>query len=47
MGGNGDNDDEFQIAESPAGVLVYNARVPKARMVSFSVDGGETWRARL
>lgn len=43
MGGNGDNGDEFQIAESPAGVLVYNARIPQARMVSFSVNGGETW----
>lgn len=43
MGGNVDNGDEFLIAESPAGVLVYNARVPGARMVSFSTDGGETW----
>lgn len=43
VGGNGDNGDEFQIAESPDGVLVYNARVPDARMVSYSMDGGDTW----
>ncbi|WP_373155260.1 sialidase family protein [Bacteroides cellulosilyticus] len=43
VGGNGDNGDEFQIAESPDGVLVYNARVPGARMVSYSMDGGDTW----
>ena len=43
MGGKGSTDDEFQIAESPAGVLVYNARVPGARMVAYSTDGGATW----
>lgn len=42
-GGRGDNDDEFQIAESPAGTLVYNARVPGARMVAHSTDGGMSW----
>lgn len=43
VGGYGDNDDEFQIAESPLGTLVYNARVPGARMVSRSADGGVSW----
>lgn len=43
VGGNGDTDNEFQIAESPAGVLVYNARVPNARMVAYSKDGGMSW----
>lgn len=43
MGKDGDNGDEFQIAESPKGTLVYNARVPNARMVSRSVDCGQTW----
>ena len=43
MGGKGDTGDEFQIAESPAGTLVYNARIPGARMVAYSVDGGTTW----
>ena len=43
MGGKGDTGDEFQIAESPAGTLVYNARIPGARMVAYSADGGGTW----
>lgn len=43
VGGHGDTDDEFQIAESPAGVLAYNAREPKARKVAISKDGGESW----
>lgn len=43
VGGNGDTDNEFQIAESPAGVLVYNARVPNARMIAYSKDGGMSW----
>ena len=43
VGGNGDTDNEFQIAESPNGVLVYNARVSGARMVAYSKDGGMTW----
>ncbi len=43
VGENGDTDNEFQIAESPNGVLVYNARVSGARMVAYSKDGGMTW----
>lgn len=43
VGGNGSNGDEFQIAESPDGMLVYNARVPGARMTAYSSNGGETW----
>lgn len=48
VGGRGDNGDEFQIAESPNGTLVYNARVPGGRMVARSTDGGRTWgKARV
>ena len=43
VGENGDTDNEFQIAESPNGILVYNARVSGARMVAYSKDGGMTW----
>ena len=43
VGGNGSTDNEFQIAESPNGTLVYNARVSGARMVAYSKDGGMTW----
>lgn len=43
VGENGDTDNEFQIAESPEGILVYNARVSGARMVAHSRNGGMTW----
>lgn len=43
VGGDGDTDNEFQIAESPDRVLVYNARVSGARMVAYSMDGGMNW----
>lgn len=43
VGGNGTTSNEFQIAESPAGELVYNARDAGARYVARSSDGGETW----
>lgn len=43
VGGHGDTDDEFQIAESPTDVLVYNAREPKVRRISISKDGGKSW----
>lgn len=43
VGGDADDDNEFQIAESPNGVLSYNARVAGARTVAYSTDGGETW----
>lgn len=43
VGENGGSGDEFQIAESPYGALIYNARVPGGRMISRSLDGGQTW----
>ena len=47
MGQGGDTDDEFQIAESPNDVLIYNARVPNARKVATSTDGGASWSATV
>lgn len=43
MGQPGSTDDEFQIAEANDDTLYYNARVPGARMIARSTDGGETW----
>lgn len=43
IGEAGDDNNEFQIAESPFNTLIYNARVANGRMVSRSVDGGLTW----
>ena len=43
LGRGGDTDDEFQIAESPDGILIYNARAPYARKVAGSTDGGASW----
>lgn len=45
IGTESDNGDEFQIAESPYNILIYNARVKHARMVARSTDGGVTWSA--
>lgn len=45
MGKAADTGGEFQIAESPKDVLIYNARTAGARRVARSFDGGITWGA--